>query len=222
MAETETTVTTPRSQGRVETKVPFRPVTLVSVARIGRPTYSPEVTEHIRRVVAEMLSGGEYKSLADLGRAIGISGQAVGKFLYRGGGISRQQVVQLAKIRGVSPEDLEDPSARTKGTRSAVVTIPLARYNNADLAAEVARRQGVAQEAIDWVCGGNYSLPEDASPEEWWNAMKLHDAQVKRERKALGQDRVLEEKQRGADERRIADAKRTTKPRLPKKQQPTR
>jgi hypothetical protein len=48
----------------------------------------------------------------------------------------------------------------------------LVRYENAQLAAEVARREGVSSEAIDSVLAGSHDLPADAPPTLWLEAMK--------------------------------------------------
>lgn len=81
----------------------------------------------------------------------------------------------------------------------------LTRYPNAELAAEVARREGVAESAIVWVLSGQHNLAEDAHPTDWLRAMERREREERRDtsgrtetKQAHDQDVLDEREKEGA------------------------
>ncbi len=90
------------------------------------------------------------------------------------------------------------------------------RYANARDAAKIARDQGVGDDAVSWVLLGGHKLREDASIDEWLQAMKDREREARAESSALAQDVQRRAKVVDISQARVDDAKRKDKPKMPK------
>ncbi len=202
----------------IETKVPFRTVSLVRMGRTGRPTYGAKEAERVRAVAKRLLATKYENNNAKLGRAIGealrippLSGQAIGKFVGGSGGPSEQTVRGIAKLDGVTEWELLG-----RATASERVYEKRHRFSNAERAAIWAEGR-VEQEAIDWVLSGQPKLAADASPDEWLQLMLVRDDELRRARLGLGLDRRAAAKQEEASQARVDVAKSKDKPKMPQR-----
>lgn len=110
-----------------------------------------------------------------LGDELGVSGNHVSR-------IERGLVAPPAKKRAILARVLRRPAdyfvdEPVTGERTTQL---LTRYPNAELAAEVARREGVAESAIAWVLAGQHNLAEDAQPTDWLRAMERREREERR------------------------------------------
>ena len=111
---------------------------------------------------------------AELGAELGVDSNHVSR-------IERGKVRPPAKARAILVRVLRRPMEYfVDEPLDELVREPLARYPNAVIAAEFARREGVAESAITWVLSGQHNLSEDAQPADWLRAMERREREERR------------------------------------------
>lgn len=182
-----------------------------TMAKAGKPTYRLTEQEAVRVALRKILDEkGTKKAVADL---LGVRPQSILKIVDQGGGPSVETVRRLAEYLKVTEAELLSGGASSDRPAGREVEY-LRRYQNAELAAEVARREALLQEAIRDVVDGAYKLDADAPPSEWFDAIKLRDSQLRRARKGLAQDTERASKEREVSAEHVEKMKRTGKPKL--------
>jgi len=138
-----------------------------------------EVTAYFRSLINERVASKD--SLRKIGDEFGVSHVHVKSIRDGGGRVGADLEETIArKFFGGRVDDLRATAKKfaeehPEALESATVVEPLARYPNAEIAAEFARRDGISEQAIVAVLAGRHSLATDAATGDWLRAMERED-----------------------------------------------
>jgi len=91
------------------------------------------------------------------------------------------------------------------------------RYPNFDLAAEVARREGLPSDAIERVRATALSSEDDPPPMHWFKRIEVAADDIRREGLSLKLDVDRHARKREADRAHVVEKEQVSKPKLPKR-----